>query len=121
MSEKSKPFSPQFYRLSASAWFAWRRALAKVLSLHDIPDKYIKVIGAMYENNIAAVKVENEVSRWFRIKSGVKQGCVLFPFIWILFMDFVLGNTAKAMGEHGINCGSKYLLDLDCADDLMSF
>ena len=40
-----------------------RRALAKV------PDKYINVITAMYENNTAAVKVEYEVSSWFRIKS----------------------------------------------------
>ena len=48
-----------------------------------MPDKQIKVISAIYENNIAAVKVRNEVSSWFRIKSGVKQGSVLSPFIWI--------------------------------------
>jgi hypothetical protein len=35
----------------------------------------------MYENNIAAVKVGNEVSNWFRDKSGVKHGCVLSPII----------------------------------------
>ena len=39
-----------------------RRALAKVLSLYGIPDKYIKVIRVIYENNTAAVKVGNEVS-----------------------------------------------------------
>ena len=39
-----------------------RRALIKVLSLYGIPDKYIEVIRAMYENNTAAVKVGNEVS-----------------------------------------------------------
>jgi len=52
------------------------------------------VIIAMYENNIAAVKVENEFSSWFRIKSGVKQGCILSPFKWIILMDFIL----KAVG-----------------------
>ena len=36
-----------------------RRAFAKVLSLFSIPDKYIKLICAMYENNTAAVKVGN--------------------------------------------------------------
>ena len=45
-----------------------RRALAKILSLYGIPDKYIKVTSAMCENNNAAVKVENQVSSWFRIK-----------------------------------------------------
>ena len=79
-----------------------RRALTKVLSLYGIPEKYIKVICAMYENNTAAVKVGNEVSNWFCIKSGVMQGCVLSPFIWIILMDFVLRSTGKAIGDHGI-------------------
>ena len=49
-----------------------RRAMAKVSSLYGIPGKYIKVISAIDENNTAAVKVGNEVSSWFCIRSGVK-------------------------------------------------
>ena len=70
--------------------------------MYGIPDKYIKVIGAMYENNTATVKVGNEVSICFCIKSGVEQGCVLSPFIWIILMDFDLRSTGKAMEDHGI-------------------
>ena len=84
-----------------------RRALAKVLSLYGIPDKYIKAICATYENNTAAVKVGNEVSSWFCIKSGFKQGCVLSPFIWIILMDFVLRSTGKAIGDKGIKWGDE--------------
>ena len=72
----------------------------------------------MYKNNTAAVKVGNEVSSWFHIKSGVKQGCVLSPFTWIISMDFVLQSRGKAMGDHGIKWGGKTLLDLDYADVL---
>ena len=79
-----------------------KRALAKVLSLCGIPDKCIKVISAMYKNNTAVVKVGNKVSSSFYIKSGVKQGCFLSPFVWIILMDFVLRSTGKAMTEHGI-------------------
>ena len=96
-----------------------RRALTKVLSLYGIPEKYIKVICAMYENNTAAVKVGNEVSNWFCIKSGVKQGCALSPFIWIILMDLVLRSTGKVMGDHGFKWEGKTLLDLDYADDLI--
>ena len=67
-----------------------------------ILDKHIKVICAMYENNTVALKVGNEVSSWFRIKSGVKQGCCLSHFIWIILMDFVLRSTGTARGNHGI-------------------
>ena len=71
----------------------------KVLSYYGIPDKYVKLISAMYENSIAVVKVRNEVSSWFRIASVIKKGCVPSPFIWITLMDFVLRSSAKAVGE----------------------
>ncbi|XP_065582694.1 uncharacterized protein LOC136041845 [Artemia franciscana] len=96
-----------------------RRALGNVLFLYDIRDKYIRVISAMYESNTAAVKVGIEVSGWFCIKSGVKQGCVLSPIICIILMDFILMRSGKAMGEHGIKCRCKTLLDSDYADDLI--
>ena len=93
-----------------------RTALTKVLLLYDIPEKYIKVICAVYKNNNAAVEVGNEVSNWFCIKSGVKQGCVLSPFIWIILMD--LRSTGTTIGDHGIKWGGRMLLDLDYADVL---
>ena len=61
-----------------------RRALAKFLSLYVIPDKYIKVISAMYENDISSVKVGNKANSWLFIKLGGKQYRVLPPFIWII-------------------------------------
>ena len=90
-----------------------RRALAKAFSLYGIQDKYIKVINAMYDYNAAAVKVENEVSSCFYIKPGVKQVCVLSPFMWVTLMGFVVMSTRKAMGDHGIKWGGKILLDSD--------
>ena len=55
-----------------------RRAFAKILSLHGMPDKYIKVVCAMYKNNTTAVKVGNEVSNWFCIKSEFSR-VVFYP------------------------------------------
>ena len=76
-------------------------------------------ISAMFENNTAAVKVGNEVSSWFCIKSGVKLGCGLSPFIWIILMDFVLRSIGKAMGDHGIKWGGKSLLDFPYPGDIL--
>ena len=42
-----------------------------------------------YKNNIAVVKVGNEVSSWYCIKLGVEQSCILSPFMWIILMIFV--------------------------------
>ena len=95
-----------------------RRAFAKVLSLYGIPDKYIKVVSAMYENNTVAVKVGNDVRTWLCIQSRVKQACVLPFFIRIILMDFILSSTGKAMEDHRIDWEGKTLLYLDYADDL---
>ena len=80
-----------------------------------IPDTYINVISAMYENNIATIRVGNEVSSWFCIKLEVKQGCALSSFIWFILMDFVLRNTGKTVGEHKIKWRRKTFLDSDYA------
>ena len=72
----------------------------------------------MYENNTAAVKVGHKVSILFRMELGVKQGCVLSPFIWNILMDILLRSTAKAKEEHRIKWTSKTFLDLVYADDL---
>ena len=63
----------------------------------------------------------------FGIKLGVvlsvinfvlNQGCVLFSYIWIIFMDFVLKSTRKALGEHRIIWQGQTFLDSDCTNDL---
>ena len=66
----------------------------------------------MYENNSAVIRIGNVVSTWFGIKSGVKQGCVLSPFVWIILMKIGLRSKEKTMGEHGIKWRSKIFLDL---------
>ena len=97
-------YKPSFDSLSEGS-LCFR--LAKVLSFHCVPDKYIKVISLKCKNNTAAVKVGNEFSCWFLIKSRVKQGYILSPFIWIILIDLVLRSIVKAMGEHGIKLGGK--------------
>ena len=84
-----------------------RRALAKILTLYGIADKYTKVISTKNENKTAAVKEGNKVSSWFRIESGVKQSCVLSPFIWFILINFILSRTGKKIRDRGIKWGGK--------------
>ena len=65
------------------------------------------MISAMCENDTAVVNVGNEVSSRFCIKSGVKQGYALHPFLLIILIDFVLKSTGNAMEYHGIKWGGK--------------
>ena len=74
----------------------------------------------MYNNNTAEAKARSEVSSWFCLKSGDKQGCILYPFKWFILTYFAQRSSAKVMREHEIKLESKTPLHLDHADDLSS-
>ena len=61
-----------------------------ILSDLGIPDKYIRLIRCIYYNCEAAVLVEGEITDWFRIETGVRQGCGWSPLLFGIMIDFVL-------------------------------
>jgi len=47
------------------------------------------------------VRADGEVGEWFKIITGVRQGCVLSPLIFLLIMDWLL-KIAADMGTNGL-------------------
>ena len=60
---------------------------------------------------------ENNLTNWFIVRTGVRQGCILSPILFLITIDWVLRKTYnKAKGiQWKIN---SHLQDLDFADDL---
>lgn len=54
---------------------------------YGIPNKMVRVIADIYEGVECAVIEGNHISNWFKIKSGVKQGCVMLGFLFLLIID----------------------------------
>ena len=50
-------------------------------------------------------------------QEGVRQGCILSPFLFCLEIDFVMRITLHS-SDHGIPWYDKELADLDFADDI---
>ena len=44
-------------------------------------------IRAIYVNSMTAVRTSGGLTDWFDITSGVRQGCVLSPLLFIIYMD----------------------------------
>ena len=70
-----------------------RPSMWHILSDYGIPDKYIRLIRCVYDNCEAAILVEGEITDWFRIESGVRQGCVWSPLPFGIIFDFVLRKS----------------------------
>jgi len=57
-------------------------------------------------------------TEFFEIASGVRQGCILKPFLFIIVIDFVMRRTMDK-SEYGIVWQTRNrLTDLDFADDI---
>ena len=38
----------------------------------------------------ACVRIKEDESEWFRIDSGVRQGCIMSPWLFNVYMDAVM-------------------------------
>ena len=61
---------------------------------------------------------ENQQSEWFKVKTGVRQGCVISPVIFLIVIDWVM-RRATADKPRGLVWGlTFYLEDCDFAAEI---
>ncbi len=76
------------------------------------------MVKLMYTDSMCAVLCEGETTEWFHVKTGVKQGCVMSGFLFLIVIDWVMTKTTLNQ-----NMGIRWrfttkLDDLDFADDI---
>ena len=85
---------------------------------YGIPEKIVKIVKLFYEGFECAIEDQGEQGEWFQIQTGVKQGCNMSGFLFLLIMDYVMRKTVGE-GENGIRWRlTSKLDDLDFADDV---
>ncbi len=62
-------------------------ALLNVLKICGVGGQLIKGIKALYREANACVKVDGGLSDSFAVGVGVRQGCVISPWLFNIFMD----------------------------------
>jgi hypothetical protein len=69
-----------------------------ILLHYGIPEKIVKAIRVLYDNSSSRVSVNGELSDPFNISTGVLQGDVLAPFLFIIVIDWVCKPLADNYG-----------------------
>ena len=96
-----------------------RDSLWKILTHYGVPEKLVRMVKMLYADFSAQVLCEGELTDPFQVKTGVKQGCVLSPFLFILGIDWIMKQTT-VKGKRGIRWTlTEVLEDLDFADDIV--
>ena len=95
-----------------------RETLWKLLRHYGIPEKFVSLIRCTYEGMSCRVAHAGQLSDSFEVKTGVRQGCLLSPFLFLLVIDWIM-KTTTADRNNGIQWTLwSQLDDLDFADDL---
>ena len=71
-----------------------------ILRHHGIPERIVTAIRTIYTNSKSMVIVDNKNSATFNITTGILQGDVLAPYLFILVIDYVM-RRAEEEGKTG--------------------
>ncbi|VDP10883.1 unnamed protein product [Schistosoma margrebowiei] len=95
----------------------WRR-LWKLLQHHGVLEKTVISIRNSYDRIQCKVVHGGQLTDAFQVRTGVRQGCLLSPFLLLLVVDWVM-KTSTFEVKHGTQWTAKNQLhDFDFADDL---
>jgi exonuclease III len=76
-----------------------RTYLWLVLEQYGIPSHLLELLRDLHTGTEAHVRVGGEKSEWFSIDQGVRQGCVIAPMLFNMFMDFVVRHALHTFGS----------------------
>ncbi len=77
-------------------------ALWDVLKIYGVGGKLLNTIKFFHEHAFACVKISEETSEHFEIKVGLRQGCVMSPCLFNIYMDGVMRVMKGKVGEVGV-------------------
>ena len=93
-------------------------SLWRILEAYGFPVKVINILKDMYAENQCCVRHNGEQSEWFHVKTGVRQGCVISPTLFLIVIDWVM-RRATVDRPRGLVWGlTARLEDCDFADDI---
>ena len=77
-------------------------AMWRVLGMYGINGQLLKAVQSLYEKSEACVRVFREESEWFEVGLGLRQGCVMSPWLFNLFMDALMKEVGEKAGDVGV-------------------
>ena len=77
--------------------------------------KSISLIEAMYDNAECAIVINNQLTEWFRVEIRLKQGCLLSPILFSLFLDFVMVDLTSTREKLKLDTNLSF--DIRYSDD----
>ena len=91
--------------------------LWEILQEMEIPGHQTCLLRNLYAGHEATVRTGHRTRDWFQIGKGVCQGCILSPYLFNLYSEYVMRNAGLEEAEAGIKISGKNINNLRYADD----
>src|SRR5688572_28783458 len=95
----------------------WQQGLWRVMRNYGIPEELVELLEDLYSKTLSAVRVDGELTEWFRIHVGVRQGCGLSPYLFNLILEAMM-DIALPDTEIGVRISGEKVSNLRFADDI---
>jgi len=91
--------------------------LWKILQGTGIPDHLICLLRNLYAGQEATVRTGHGTTDWFQIEKGVRQGCILSPYLFNLYAEYIMRNAGLVEAQAGIKIAGRNINNHRYADE----
>ena len=120
------PLVVTFIDFKKSLWFHQQEShVCSSSTLYGIPEAVVNAISVLYKNSKSTVMVDGSLSDPFDVTTGVLQGDVLAPFLFVVLVDCLLKKATSQLDSGVVTHPrrsrrnpAKSLNALDFADDI---
>ena len=91
--------------------------LWKILKEMGIPDHQTCLLRNLYAGQEATVRTGHGRNEWFQIGKGVHQGCILSPYLFNFYAEYIMKNVGMEEAQAGIKIAWRNINNLRYADN----
>ena len=81
-----------------------------------IPDHLTCLLRNLYACQEATVRARHGTTDWFETGKGVSQGCILSPYLFNLYAEYIMQNARLDEAQPGIKIARRNINNLRYAD-----
>jgi len=82
-----------------------------------IPDHLTCLLRNLYAGQEATVRTGHGTTDWFQKGKGVCQGCILLPFLFNFYAEYIIRNAGPEEAQARINIARRNINNLRYTDD----
>ena len=86
--------------------------LWKILKEMGIPDHLTRLLRNLYADQEATARTGHGTTDWFQIGKGVRQGCILSPYLFNLYVVYIMRNAGLDEAQSGIKIARRNINNL---------